>query len=135
MPEPERLQFRIGINLGDVIVDGSDILGDGVNVASRLEGIAEPGGICIASSVFDQISGKLNLGFQDIDVDLAGQSRTASNLGQILPHDDGSPKMRPRRVDPHLSVIAGSSGGTKCESTSVLTPAACATRPASSTLV
>ena len=62
LPEPERLQFRIGINLGDVIVDGSDILGDGVNVASRLEGIAEPGGICIASSVFDQISGKLESG-------------------------------------------------------------------------
>ena len=66
LPAPERLQFRIGINLGDVIVDGADILGDGVNVASRLEGIAEPGGICIASSVFDQISGKLNLGFKDI---------------------------------------------------------------------
>jgi class 3 adenylate cyclase len=66
LSEPERLHFRIGINLGDVIVDGDDILGDGVNVASRLEGIAEPGGICIASSVFDQISGKLNLGFEDI---------------------------------------------------------------------
>jgi class 3 adenylate cyclase len=66
LPEPERLQFRIGINLGDVIVEGTDILGDGVNVASRLEGIAEPGGICVASSVFDQISGKLNLGFIDI---------------------------------------------------------------------
>jgi class 3 adenylate cyclase len=76
LPEPERLQFRIGINLGDVIVDGSDILGDGVNVASRLEGIAEPGGICIASSVFDQISGKLNLGFQDIG------ERSLKNIGR-----------------------------------------------------
>ena len=66
LPEPERLSFRIGVNLGDVIVDGADILGDGVNVAARLEGIAEPGGICVASSVFDQISGKLNLGFVDL---------------------------------------------------------------------
>src|SRR4029079_13725752 len=66
LPADERLQFRIGVNLGDVIVEGNDILGDGVNVAARLESIAEPGGICIASSVFDQISGKLNLGFDNI---------------------------------------------------------------------
>jgi len=66
LPEAERLLFRIGVNLGDVMVDGADILGDGVNVAARLEGIAEPGGICISSSVYDQIAGKLNLGFVDI---------------------------------------------------------------------
>ncbi|HVN34044.1 MAG TPA: adenylate/guanylate cyclase domain-containing protein [Casimicrobiaceae bacterium] len=66
LPEPERLLFRIGVNLGDVMVDGADILGDGVNVAARLEGIADPGGICISSSVYDQIAGKLNLGFVDI---------------------------------------------------------------------
>ena len=66
VPESERLLFRIGVNLGDVMVDGADILGDGVNVAARLEGIAEPGGICISSSVYDQIAGKLSLGFVDI---------------------------------------------------------------------
>ena len=66
LPEPEQLVFRIGVNLGDVMVDGADILGDGVNVAARLEGIADPGGICISSSVYDQIAGKLNLGFVDI---------------------------------------------------------------------
>ena len=76
LPEPERMQFRIGINLGDVIVDGGDILGDGVNVASRLESIADPGGVCIASSVFDQISGKLNLGFEDIG------ERSLKNIGR-----------------------------------------------------
>jgi class 3 adenylate cyclase len=76
LPDGEQLHFRIGINLGDVIVDGADILGDGVNVASRLEGIADPGGICIASSVFDQISGKLNLGFEDIG------ERTLKNIGR-----------------------------------------------------
>ena len=66
LSDDDRLLFRIGINLGDVIVEGDDILGDGVNVAARLESIAEPGGICISSSIYDQIAGKLNLGFADM---------------------------------------------------------------------
>jgi len=66
LPEEQRLEFRIGVNLGDVMIDGADILGDGVNVAARLEGIAQPGGICISSSVYDQIAGKLSLGFLDL---------------------------------------------------------------------
>jgi len=66
LPEGDRLHFRIGVNLGDVMIDGADILGDGVNVAARLEGIADPGGICISSSVYDQIAGKLSLGFVDL---------------------------------------------------------------------
>jgi len=66
LAEASRLQFRIGINLGDVMVKGDDLLGDGVNVAARLEGIAEPGGICISSSVYDQIAGKLDLGFDEM---------------------------------------------------------------------
>lgn len=66
LPEDQRLQFRIGVNLGDVMEKGADLLGDGVNVAARLESIAEPGGICVSSSIYDQISGKLDLGFVDI---------------------------------------------------------------------
>jgi class 3 adenylate cyclase len=66
LPEVRRLYFRIGVNLGDVMVKGDDLLGDGVNVAARLEGIAEPGNIYISSSVYDQISGKLDLGFSDM---------------------------------------------------------------------
>src|SRR4051794_32405563 len=50
-----RMQYRIGINLGDILIDGDDILGDGVNIAVRLEGIAEPGGICISASAYDQV--------------------------------------------------------------------------------
>jgi class 3 adenylate cyclase/pimeloyl-ACP methyl ester carboxylesterase len=65
--EPEkRLEFRIGINVGDVIKDGDDIFGDGVNVAARLEGIADRGGICISRQVLDQIEGKLELGFREL---------------------------------------------------------------------
>ncbi len=60
------MQFRIGINLGDVMVDGNDIYGEGVNVAARLESIAEPGGICISGTVFEQVRKKLDLGFDFI---------------------------------------------------------------------
>jgi TolB-like protein/class 3 adenylate cyclase/tetratricopeptide (TPR) repeat protein len=63
-PEDRRIQFRIGINVGDIIVEDGDILGDGVNVAARLEGLAEPGGICIARNVHDQIKAKLALPFE-----------------------------------------------------------------------
>ena len=58
--------FRIGINLGDVLVEGDDILGDGVNVAARLEGIAEPGGICISAAAYQQVQGRLAANFIDI---------------------------------------------------------------------
>jgi class 3 adenylate cyclase len=66
LPKTSQMHFRVGVNLGDVVVKNDDLLGDGVNVAARLETIAEPGGICISSSVYDQITGKLDLGFQDI---------------------------------------------------------------------
>ena len=58
--------FRIGINLGDILIEGDDILGDGVNIAARLEGIAEPGGICISSSAYDQVRGKVAVEFADL---------------------------------------------------------------------
>lgn len=64
-PEDQRMVFRIGINVGDVIVQNGDIHGDGVNVAARLEGIAEPGGICISAAVHEQVEGKLDLVFAD----------------------------------------------------------------------
>src|SRR5262249_61259889 len=58
VPVDRRMLFRIGINLGDILIEGDDILGDGVNIAARLEGMAEPGGICISSSAYDQVPGK-----------------------------------------------------------------------------
>jgi class 3 adenylate cyclase len=64
--EGKSLQFRMGINLGDVIADGDDIYGDGVNIAARLESIAQPGGICISGPVYDQIKNKLYLGYDDL---------------------------------------------------------------------
>ena len=66
VPVDRRMLFRIGINLGDILIEGDDILGDGVNVAARLEGIAEPGGICISSSAYDQVRGKVLVEFADL---------------------------------------------------------------------
>src|SRR5512133_3967896 len=66
VPADRRMLFRIGINLGDILIEGDDILGDGVNIAARLEGIAEPGGICISSSAYDQVRAKVAVEFADL---------------------------------------------------------------------
>ena len=64
LSEEKRLEFRIGINLGDVLEDGDRIYGDGVNIAARIEGLAEPGGICISRTAYDQLKNKLKLGYE-----------------------------------------------------------------------
>jgi len=66
LPAEKRIEFRIGINLGDVVIDGADIHGDGVNVAARLEGLADPGGICISGSVYDQVRDRIDTPFEDM---------------------------------------------------------------------
>jgi len=66
VPEDRRIRFRIGINLGDVIADGGDIFGDGVNIAARLEALAEPGGICVSRVVRDQLRDRLDYTFEDL---------------------------------------------------------------------
>ena len=66
LPEIQRFVFRIGVNLGDVIIEGEDIHGDGVNVAARLEGLCEPGQVYVSSSVHDQVVGKLDASFHDL---------------------------------------------------------------------
>lgn len=66
LPEAEQMWFRIGISVGDVMIEKDDLFGDGVNVAARLEGLAEKGGICISGSTFDQVKNKLSIAFDDI---------------------------------------------------------------------
>ncbi len=66
VPEDRQIVFRIGINIGDIIVEGDDIYGDGVNIAARLEGLAEPGGICVRRNVRNQVRDKLDLDFEDL---------------------------------------------------------------------
>ena len=64
--EDQRIEYRIGINVGDIITDGDDILGEGVNIAARLEGLAEPGGVCISRTARDQVRDKLDLALEDL---------------------------------------------------------------------
>ena len=66
LPEERRIVFRIGINVGDIIIEGDDIYGDGVNVAARLEALAEPGGICISRSGREQVQNKIPISFADL---------------------------------------------------------------------
>ncbi|MDQ3558211.1 MAG: hypothetical protein M3453_03305 [Pseudomonadota bacterium] len=65
-PPAKRIEFRVGINVGDIIIEGDDIFGDGVNVAARLEGLAEPGGVCVSGRVQEDAEGKLDIAFEDI---------------------------------------------------------------------
>jgi adenylate cyclase len=66
LPEPERMHFRVGINVGDVMVKDGDIFGDGVNIAARLESLAQPGGICVSRGVRDHIRNKMAVSFEDL---------------------------------------------------------------------
>jgi adenylate cyclase len=66
VPEAKRIEFRIGIHVGDIIIDDNDIFGDGVNIAARLEGIADPGGICISDDAHRQIRGKTEIVYDDM---------------------------------------------------------------------
>ncbi|MDJ0950837.1 MAG: adenylate/guanylate cyclase domain-containing protein [Alphaproteobacteria bacterium] len=77
-PEDRRIVFRVGVNLGDVIVEGDDIYGEGVNVAARLQELAEPGGICVSGDVYRHVEGKLDVGFDDL-----GQ-QTVKNIARTI---------------------------------------------------
>jgi TolB-like protein/class 3 adenylate cyclase len=106
IPQDRRMLFRIGINLGDILIEGDDILGDGVNVAARLEGIAEPGGICISSSAYDQVRGKVDVEFADLGeqslkniarpVRAYAVKRNGLGLNEqngAVPHDPSAPRL------------------------------------------
>jgi adenylate cyclase len=63
--EDRRIEFRMGVHVGDIVIDGDEIYGDGINVAARLEGLSEPGGVCVSQSVYDYVRDKLDLSFED----------------------------------------------------------------------
>jgi TolB-like protein/class 3 adenylate cyclase len=78
VPEDTRIEFRIGIHVGDIIIDDNDIFGDGVNIAARLEGIAEPGGVCISDDAQRQVRGKVEVAFEDLG------SRNLKNIAEPM---------------------------------------------------
>jgi TolB-like protein/class 3 adenylate cyclase len=107
LPADRRLEFRIGINLGDVMVEGDDLFGDGVNVAARLQALAEPGGIYVSGGIYDQIKGKLPFG-----ADFLGE-QTVKNIAEPIRvyrlRSDRATVRRsvPRRWRPWLMIAAG----------------------------
>jgi class 3 adenylate cyclase len=84
-PPERRIEFRVGINVGDVLTDGDDILGDSVNIAARLEGIAEPGGICLSAAAYEQVRGKLEIAVADMgEQDLKNIARPLRTYRVVL---------------------------------------------------
>ena len=103
VPQEQRLEFRIGVNLGDIIVQDDDLFGDGVNVAARLEGLAEPGGICISRSARDQIRDKLSYGLEDWgEVEVKNIPRPV-RVFRVLPGEDDAGKVVARAAGRGLS--------------------------------
>jgi hypothetical protein len=108
-PEDQRIRFRVGINLGDVILEDGDLYGDGVNIAARLEGLAEPGGVLISGTAYDQIEGKLPLALA-----FAGEQRVKNIERSVRTYRidlAGSPKARSvaltrSRRQPTLAIAA-----------------------------
>jgi adenylate cyclase len=97
LPLDRRMEFRIGVNLGDVMVDGEQIYGDGVNVAARLESLADPGGICISDTVHAQIKNKLALGYEDLGAqrvkNIAEPVRVFRVLAGVTPPTETIPRV------------------------------------------
>ena len=97
LPEEQKVRFRIGVNLGEVIVDRESIYGDGVNVAARLEGLAEPGGICISEAVHGAVGKKLPLGYEDIGMQQVKNIEDPVHAYRVLLDPDATPsKSRPQ---------------------------------------
>ncbi len=88
-PKDERIQYRVGINVGDVVFDNGDIFGDGVNVASRLEGLAEPGGVCVSDSVYQTLQGRLTEPFRDLGSQRVKNISRAIRVWQWTPDGPG----------------------------------------------
>src|SRR5579863_4804461 len=104
----ERIDLRVGIHVGDVVGDGEDIVGDAVNVASRKEPLAEPGGICVSAQVYDQVLNKLPVSFQELDEPSLKNVETPIGVYRVvLPTnlDDTVSLSAPPRAVPRLAVL------------------------------
>ena len=107
--EAQKIQFRIGVNLGDVIVEDNDIYGDGVNIAARLEAMADPGGVCISGTAFDHAVHKVDVGFASL-----GEQRLKNIADPVRAYrllldsaDSGKIVAAPRRPGSRIVILAG----------------------------
>jgi adenylate cyclase len=98
LPPERRMEFRIGINLGDVMVEGDQIYGDGINVAARLESLADPGGICISGKVHEEIRSKLPLGYEDLGEQTVKNIAHPVHVWRVLLSGSASPRRETRRA-------------------------------------
>jgi TolB-like protein/class 3 adenylate cyclase len=109
-PEAKRIVYRIGVNLGDVLIEGDDILGDGVNIAARLEGLCEPGGVLISGTAYDHVRGKIDAHFLDLgDKDLKNVARPVRVYGLNTGSEISSPALSAfepeKKAPPRLSMV------------------------------
>jgi adenylate cyclase len=95
LPPERRIAFRIGINMGDIVVENGDIFGDGVNVAARLEGLAEPGGICVSARVQEDAAGRLDLAFEDMGEQTLKNISRPVRVYRVRVDQTSSPASRP----------------------------------------
>jgi adenylate cyclase len=104
-PGDNRIEFRIGVHQGDIVVEDDDIFGDGVNVAARLEGLAEPGGICVSARVQEDAAGRLDLTFDDLgEQSLKNIARPVRVYRVRLATAENSPKVTPTESGPALTL-------------------------------
>ena len=105
VPGDNRIEFRMGVNVGDVVVEDGDIFGDGVNVSARLEGLAEPGGICVSARVQEDVAGRLDLTFDDIgEQSLKNIARPVRVYQVRLGTAENAPKVTPTQAMPALAL-------------------------------
>lgn len=106
-PEDRRLEFRMGVHVGDIVVDGDDILGDGVNIAARLESVAPPGGVAVSGRVYEDVANKLDLGFEDLG---ARELKNIARPVQVYSVAIAIPEAEPQTVTlpdkPSVAVLA-----------------------------
>jgi adenylate cyclase len=105
LPE-QRIEFRIGIHVGDIIIDDDDIFGDGVNIAARLEGIAKPGGVCVSDDAHRQVRGKVDIAFDDIGEQALKNIAEPMRAWHVSFVDGDSPEVRAAMAAPLAKVLA-----------------------------
>src|SRR5262249_18091639 len=106
LPNDLRMQFRIGINLGDVMADRGELFGDGVNIAARLQALADPGGLCISASVYQHVESKLELAFDDLGAYEVKNIAKPVRVFRVLPRGSAAPTRTATSEEPTKPSIA-----------------------------